>query len=113
MDVDVEVQRGGMGRAVFRTFLGFLGGYVAYLPVTCAVEFALYGRIDSEREFHALYYAIGAPFLLDRADWQYLQSDELILNIAGAILIAIGIFVANNRSLRTGVVRLFERVFQA
>jgi hypothetical protein len=102
-----------MWRVVYRTFLGFLGGYVAYLPVTLAVEFALYGRIDSEREFHALYYAIGAPFLLDPSDWQYLQSDELILNIAGAVLIAMGIFIANNRRSRTQLARMFSTVFHA
>jgi hypothetical protein len=102
-----------MWRVVYCTFLGFFGGYVAYLPVTLAVEFALYGRIDSEREFHALYYAIGAPFLLEPSGWQYLQSDELILNIAGAVLIAMGIFIANNRRFRTQLVSIFKRVFHA
>jgi hypothetical protein len=102
-----------MWKVVYRTLLGFLGGYIAYLPITFVVEFSLYGRIDSEREFYALYYAIGAPFLLDPSDWKYLQSDELILNIAGAVLIAMGIFIANNRRFRTQLARMFESVFHA
>jgi len=98
-----------MWRILLRIFLGFLLGYVAYLPVTCAVEYALYGRIDFEREFHALYYAIGAPFLLDRSNWQYLQKDELILNILGAVLIATGVFIANRRRFRTWLFDSFEK----
>jgi hypothetical protein len=81
--------------------LGFLCGYIAYLPVIYVVEYALYGRVDSERAFYALYHAIDAPFLLSPSNWEYLPKDELILNIAGALLIAFGIFVANNRRART------------
>ncbi len=99
-----------MWRVVSRTFLGFLGGYVAYIPVTFVVEYALYGRIDSEREFYALYYAIGAPFMLEQSYWRYFQDDEFILNIAGAILIAMGVFIANNRRVRKRLFDLFERV---
>lgn len=83
-----------------RALLGFLAGYAVYLPVTWIVEFALYVRVDSEREFHALYYAVGAPFLLFPSNWNYLQTDELILNIIGGVLIAAGILIATNERLR-------------
>jgi hypothetical protein len=99
-----------MGKAIYRTFLGFLGAYIAYIPVTFVVEYALYGRIDSEREFYALYYAVGAPFMLERSYWNYVQQDEFILNIAGVALIAIGVIIANNRRLRARLFNWLERV---
>jgi hypothetical protein len=85
--------------------LGFLCGYVAYLPAIYIVEYSLYGRVDSERAFYALFYAIGAPFLLLPSNWNYLQNDELILNIVGLFLIASGIIVANNKSARALISR--------
>jgi len=89
-----------MWRSVYRTFLGFLGGYIVYLQAIYIVEYALYGRVDSERVFYALFDAYGAPFLLFRSNWDYLPTDALILNITGGILIASGIFIANNKRAR-------------
>jgi hypothetical protein len=99
-----------MWRTVYRTFLGFLGGYIAYLPVTYIVEYALYGRVDSERGFYALFYPVGAPSLLFRSNWEYLPTDEGILSIAGAILIASGIIIANNKSARALLANWIERL---
>jgi len=89
-----------MWKLLGRALLGFLGGYIVYFPFTWIVEFALYGRIDSQREFYALYYAVGAPFLLFPSNWEYLQTDELILNIVGCVLIVAGILIAINERLR-------------
>jgi hypothetical protein len=98
-----------MWRPVYRTFLGFICGYLAYLPAILIVEFALYGRLDSERAFYALYYAIGAPFLLWPSNWENLPQDELILNFVGAILISSGIVFANNRNTRALISRIVHR----
>jgi hypothetical protein len=98
-----------MWKRVYRTFLGFLCGYVAYLPAIFIVEYALYGRVDSERAFYALYYAVGAPFLLSPSNWEYLQNDELILNLVGALLIASGIIIANSKYARALISRFAHR----
>jgi hypothetical protein len=104
-----------MWRPVYRTFLGFVCGYIAYLPAIYIVEYALYGRVDSERAFYAMFYAIGAPFLLLPSNWGYLrhldnlQQDELILNIVGALLIASGIVIANSKNARALISRVIHR----
>ncbi len=89
-----------MWKFVWRALAGFFVGYLLYLPFTWIVEFFLYGRVDSEKEFYALLYAIGAPFLLLPSNWKYLQTDELILNVIGGTLIAAGILIATNDRLR-------------
>jgi hypothetical protein len=99
-----------MWKLVRRALLGFLVGYAVYLPVTLVVEFALYGRIDSEREIYALPYAVGAPFLLFPSNRIYLQDDELILNIAGAVLIVAGILIATNERIRKRLFGWFASV---
>jgi len=98
-----------MWKPVYRTFLGFVCGYLAYLPAILIVEYALYGRVDSERAFYGLYYAIGAPFLLWPSSWEYLQQDELILNIVGAFLITFGIVIANSKKTRALIFRIIHR----
>ena len=89
-----------MWRTVCRTLLGFSWGYIAYLPSIYIVEHGLYGRLDSERAFYALYYAVGAPLLLFPSNWKYLQTDELILNILGGLLLTSGVLVANFKRSR-------------
>jgi|HubBroStandDraft_1064217.scaffolds.fasta_scaffold25478_2 hypothetical protein len=90
-----------MGRTILRTFVGFIAGYIVYLPAIPVVEIAIYGRVDQEKAFYALYYAVGAPFLLFPSGWQYIQPDELVLNLVGLALIAIGIAAANSRRGRS------------
>jgi hypothetical protein len=91
---------GAMKGWTFRTLLGLLAGYVAYLPTIFIVEYAIYGRVDAERAFYALYYALGAPFLLTSSGWQYVQKDEVILNLLGALLLICGALAANNKRAR-------------
>ena len=98
-----------MWRPIYRTLLGFVCGYLAYLPTILIVEYALYGRVDSERAFYALYYAVGAPFLLSPSNSEYLQQDELILNIVGALLITFGIVIANSKNARALISRIILR----
>jgi glycopeptide antibiotics resistance protein len=90
-----------MGRKIFRTFIGILAGYVAYIPALFVVEYATYGRIDSEKAFYALFYAFGAPFLLTPSGWKYARIDEILLNLIGAILLIFGAIVANWRAARS------------
>jgi hypothetical protein len=84
-----------MRRVVIRTLLGIVCAYAAYVPALFAVEYAVYGRVDSERAFYALYFAFGAPFLLFPSTRQYVRLDEVILNCVGAILFAAAIFLFN------------------
>lgn len=65
------------------------------------MEYAVYGRVDSEKAFYALYFAFGAPFLLMPSGWQYVRLDEVILNCAGAVLFAVAIVVANSARARS------------
>ena len=66
-----------------------------------AVEYALYGRVDSEKEFYALYFAFGAPFLLMPSVRQYIRLDEIILNCVGTVLFAAAIILSNFRRTRS------------
>ena len=75
--------------------IGIVCAYVAYIPVLVAVEYAVYGRVDSERAFYGLYFAFGAPFLLMPSARRYVRLDEVILNCVGAILFASAIILAN------------------
>jgi|HubBroStandDraft_5_1064220.scaffolds.fasta_scaffold472380_2 hypothetical protein len=84
-----------MLRRLLLTLLGIAAGYAAYIPVLIIVEYATYGRVDSEKAFYALYYPFNAPFLLTAS------GDELILTLAGTVLIIAGIIVANIRPVRS------------
>lgn len=90
-----------MGKIAFRTFVGALVGYVAYLPAIFVVEYAVYGRVDTERAFYALYFAIGAPFLFKPSGWNYIRLDEVLLNLVGGTLIVLGAVAANSRRGRS------------
>jgi len=70
-------------------------------PVLFAVEYAVYGRVDSERAFYALYFAFGAPFLLMPSVRQYIRLDEIILNCVGTVLFAAAIILSNFRRTRS------------
>lgn len=90
-----EAGRLSMGKIIWRSLVGFAIGYALYLPSIPIVELAIHGRVDQERAFYALYYAIGAPFLLTPSGREYLQPDELALNLVGLPLIALCITAAN------------------
>jgi hypothetical protein len=92
-----------MGRTISRTFVGIIAGYVAYIPALFVVEYATYGRIDSEKAFYALYYAFGAPFLLTPSGWKYAQIDEVLLNVIGTVFMISGAIVANRRAIRSSL----------
>jgi hypothetical protein len=84
-----------MRKVVIRTLIGIICAYAAYIPVLFLVEYAVYGRVDSERAFYALYFAFGAPFLLMPSARQYVRLDEVILNCVGAILFSTAIILSN------------------
>lgn len=90
-----------MRRVVIRTLIAIICAYGAYVPVLFAVEYAVYGRVDSERAFYALYFAFGAPFLLLPSARQYIRLDEVILNCVGAVLFAAAIIFSNFPSARS------------
>ena len=90
-----------MGKMIFRTVIGMLFGYIAYLPTILVVEYAVYGRIDSERAFYALYFAVGAPFLLTPSGREYVRLDEVLLSLIGGAFIVFGVVAANSRRGRS------------
>jgi len=90
-----------MWKVLFRTGVGILAGYVTYLPAIFVVEYSIYGRIDSERAFYALYFAFGAPLLLTPSGRQYVRLDEEVLSLVGGALIVFGVFIANSRRGRS------------
>jgi len=90
-----------MGKMIFRTVIGMLFGYIAYLPTILVVEYAVYGRIDSERAFYALYFAVGAPFLLTPSGREYVRLDEVLLSLIGGAFIVFGVVAANIRRGRS------------
>ena len=77
-------------KRVLRLLAGLLGGYLLYLPVLFIVEHAIYGRIDTERAFYALYYPFEAPYLVVRSSWKNAPPDEIVLQIAGGVLLVTG-----------------------
>ena len=81
--------------------IAIICAYAAYMPALFIVEYAVYGRVDSERAFYALYFAFGAPYLLTASGRQYVRLDEFILNCVGAVLFAVAIVVANSSGLRS------------
>jgi len=90
-----------MRRVLVRTWIGIICAYAAYIPILFAVEYAVYGRVDSERAFYALYFAFGAPFLLTSWGRQYVRVDQVILNCVGAILFATSIILFNHPRTRS------------
>jgi hypothetical protein len=90
-----------MGKVIIRTVIGMLAGYVAYLPTILVVEYSIYGRIDSERAFYALYFAVGAPFLLTPSGREFVRLDEVVLSLIGGSLIVLGAIAANTRRARS------------
>jgi hypothetical protein len=84
-----------MRRVVIRTLFRIISAYAAHIPALFVVEYAVYGRVNSERAFYALYFAFGAPFLLFPSTRQYVRLDEVILNCVGAVLFAAAIFLFN------------------
>jgi hypothetical protein len=85
-------------RKVLAILLGLVYGYITYLQIMLLVEFVAYRRIDMEKVFYALYYPLGAPFLLMPSGWKYVRADEVLLNILGAVLLIAGVVYALRRS---------------
>lgn len=90
-----------MRRVLIRTLIGIICAYAAYIPILFAVEYAVYGRVDSERALYALYFAFGAPFLLMSSGRRYVRVDEVVLNCVGAILFATAIILFNLPRVRS------------
>lgn len=97
---NIKVIAGVVWRFSCRTVLGAFSGYTAYIPVIYAVEYALYGRADSEKVFYALFCPIWLISLLLDQDNTYLPKDELILTISGSFFVISGIIVANRKQIR-------------
>lgn len=85
-------------RNVLAVLQGLVCGYLVYLPIMLLVEFVTYRRIDTEKAFYALYYPLGAPFLLMPSGWKYVRPDEVLLNILGGFLLVAGAIYAVVRS---------------
>ena len=99
-----------MWRFVYRTAIGAFVGYVIYLPTIYVVEYALYGRADSERVFYSLFYPLGLIWLLIGQDNTYLPKDELILTLEGSALPISGIIIANSKHARKFLSACSERI---
>lgn len=80
-------------KVVLRILAGLACAYLAYLPVLFVVEYATFGRIDSEKVFYALYCPLEAPYLLLPSSWKYDSSDEIILQIIGGSFLLIGVIL--------------------
>jgi hypothetical protein len=89
-----------MIRSIRYAALGFLGGYLAYLPIMCVIELILYRRIDTEKAFYALYYPLGMPFLLSPGSWKITPAPEIVLTLIGGLLVFGGLVGAFIRSFR-------------
>ena len=100
---------GAMWKTIYRTGVGAFCGYVAYLPAIYIVEYALYGRADSERVFYALFCPIWLISLLLDHDNAYLPKDELILTITGSVFVISGIVIANRKQIPKLVSACFEK----
>lgn len=85
-------------RKLFAVLQGLAFGYVAYLPVMLLVELITYRRIDEEKTFYALYYPLGALFLLVPSGWKYVRPDEVILNLLGGSFLVVGLVYSLRRS---------------
>ena len=81
-------------KSLLAVLKGLFYGYVAYLPLMLAVEYAFYRRVDGEKAFYALYYPFGAPFLIVPSGWKHIQADEVVLNFLGAALLIAGVAFA-------------------
>ena len=73
-----------------RVLLGVTCGFLTYIPILVLTERLIYGRIDFERVFYGLYWAFGLSFLMIPSNWHYIQTDELVLNFIGAVLLISG-----------------------
>jgi hypothetical protein len=80
-------------RTILCILKGLFWGYVAYLPIILVVEYCMYRRLDSEKAFYALYYPLGAVFLVFPSMWKNTPRDEIILNLIGGVLLVLGVAV--------------------
>ena len=81
-------------KSLLSVLKGLFYGYLAYLPAMLAVEHIAYGRVDTEKAFYALYYPLGAPFLVFPSVWRYTSPDEIVLNLLGGALLIAGVVFA-------------------
>jgi hypothetical protein len=73
-------------------------GYISYLPVLLSVEYAFWGRLDTEKAFYALYYPFESPFLILPSTWQNPHVAAITLEfVGGAFMIAGAVFCYRRR----------------
>jgi hypothetical protein len=83
-----------VGRLAVRALVGMLAGYLVYLPVLATVLHTTDGNIDGERFFYGLFLPFQSPLLVSAAYRRGCTSDELLLDIAGALFLALGALVS-------------------
>ena len=84
-------------RAFFRVLVGLTCGYLVYLPFLLGVEYLFYHRLDGEKVFYGLYCPFESPFLLAPSTWRNSRAEELVLELAGGLLLIGGVLVALRR----------------
>lgn len=82
------------GKLAMRALVGMIVGYMAYVPVLSAVLHMTDGNIDGERFFYGLFLPFQAPFLLSTSYRRGCSTDELLLDLTGALFLALGAAVA-------------------
>ena len=88
-------------RKLLAVVRGLVYGYVAYIPIMLLVEHVKYGRIDDELAFYALYYPLGAPFLLTPSGWHNLRTEQVLLNFVGGGLLVVSVMYSLRQSKRS------------
>lgn len=71
--------------------VGLVSGYVAYVFAMVAVEYAIYGRVDTEKAFYALFSPFELPVIIVPSNWKYVRPEEILLSLLGAALLVAGV----------------------
>ena len=81
-------------KVALRISAGLAVGYLVYLPLLFVVEYVIYGSIDTEKVFYALYSPFEAPYLALPSAWKNMPTDEIVLEIMGGSLLFTGVLLS-------------------